>query len=136
MQSYEGEEWGDSMNNKIITLAIGGAVLLLFSFYFVSLHIFFPSGEPIKNQLKLLTVYAEAGKWKQVDQTYGELEKNWNLAKHILTLNYAESDYSMFLEYMGRLKGAIKRKEIIHISTDSAAMQELWNNFIRIIPEP
>lgn len=124
------------MKNKTITWALGGAVFLFFSFYYVIMQIFFPSGEPIKSQLKLLTVYAEEGKWERANQTFGELENNWNIAKPILALNYAEGDYSMFLEYMGRLKGAIKRKEATHVATDSAAMQELWNNFIRIIPEP
>lgn len=124
------------MKNKIITWALGGIVFLLFSFYFVSMQILFPSGEPIHRQLLMITTYAEEGKWDQANQTFWELEKNWNIAKPILALNYAEGDYSMFLEYMGRLKGAIKRKEATHVATDSGAMQELWNNYIRIIPEP
>ena len=55
--------------------------------------------------------------------------------KFLLALNYAEAEYPVLLEYLGRLKASVEAKDTSQVTTDVAAALALWKNFIKIIPE-
>lgn len=124
------------MSNKTVTISIFAVVLLLFAGYFLAFYIAFPFGQPIKSELENIIMYANEEKWLEVSETLEDLENDWGKAKKLLSLNYAEADYSMFLEYLGRLKTSTKFEEKSQVTTDAAAALALWENFIRVIPEP
>lgn len=94
------------------------------------------SDKPIENNLNNIMTYVSEENWIGAQNAIFELEDEWNRIKFILVLNYAEADYSMFMEFIGRIKSSVKLKDAVQAGSDAAAALELWNNFIKIIPEP
>lgn len=124
------------LSNKAVNVALFGIVLLIFLLYFVTIHTVLPSGEPIKGQLQSLIDYAGEEKWEDAQNSLEDLNKTWNRIKFLIALNYGEADYPIFLEYLGRLKTAVKTRDASQVTTDAAAALALWKNFIKVIPEP
>lgn len=124
------------MRNRTITISLFCIVLLFFTVYFVVFYSILPSGEPIKSQLQSLIDYADMGKWEEAGSTLEDLDATWSRIRHLLAINYGEADYSIFLEFLGRLKTSVRLREASQVATDAAAALELWKNFTRVIPEP
>lgn len=124
------------MSNKKVTISLFVIALLIFTIYFSVLNLLFPAGEPIKSELENIRKYAHEENWEQVRQTLKELERDWGIAKGILSLNYGERDFSVFLEYMGRLKASVDIEDKSQVTSDAAAILALWDNFIKVFPEP
>lgn len=124
------------MRNKTITLYLLGLIVLTFATYFIIQKTLFPSGEPIKSHLNDIIQYAQKGKWEEAEDSATELMKLWDGSKYFIALNYAEADYSLFIDNLARLKGAIQTRDEVETVNQALATLKLWENFIRFIPEP
>lgn len=124
------------MSNKNITFSLLGLVLLIFLVYFLILNTLFLSGQPIKNHLNSIIRYAQQDKWEEAELSANELLKLWNESKYFIAINYAEVDYSLFKDNIARLEGAIKTRDDTETVSQAESTLKLWDNFIKVIPEP
>lgn len=124
------------MRNRTITYSILGIIILLFFTYFVAQNIVFPHGQPIVNQLNDIIQYAEQDKWAEAEDSFNKLMASWEKGKYLLAINYAEADYSLFIENLARMQGAIEIKDDMETVSQAQSMLKLWNNFIKVVPQP
>lgn len=124
------------MRNRTITYSLFGIILLLFIAYFTVQNTIFPSKQHIENDLNKIIQYAQQDKWDEAEDLANKLVKDWNKIKYFLALNYAEADYSLFLDNLSRMQGAIKTKDDTETVSQALSTIKLWNNFIKIIPQP
>lgn len=124
------------MRNKTVTYTLLGVILLFYTIYFTTQHIVFSKGEPIVNQLNNIIQYAQQDKWIEAEESANQLMKAWDRGKHLLALNYAEADYSLFIDNLARIQGAIKTKDDTETISQALATLKLWNNFTKVVPEP
>ena len=124
------------MRNRTITYGILGLVLAVFVIYFTFQHLLFPSGQPIVNQLNYIIEYAQQGKWEEAEVSVNKLLDMWNKGKYLLALNYAESDYSLFLDNISRIRAGIKTRNATETVSQASSTLKLWENFTRLIPQP
>ncbi len=127
---------GNKLRNKTITYSLFGLILLLFIAYFTVQNAILPSGKSIVNELNNLIQYAQQDKWEDAEDSVNKLFKAWDMVKHLLAINYAEADYSIFLDNLSRIKGAIKTKDTTETVSLSLSTLELWNNFTKVVPQP
>lgn len=90
----------------------------------------------IPKQLDSITQAAQRGQWREAHQAYQELSKTWNKSRGIIAFNYAEPDYLIFVENMGRLRVAVEQKEKQDVGSYSALMKDLFENFTQLVPLP
>ena len=124
------------MRNKTITYSLFGLILLLFIAYFTAQNTLFSSGKFIANELNDLIQYVQQDKWQEAEASANKLIKNWNLVKYLLAINYAEADYSLFIDNLSRIQGAIKTKDTTETISQALSTLKLWNNFTKVVPEP
>lgn len=124
------------MSNKAVTISLFGLLGAIFFGYFVVLNNVVLRDKPIEHYLNDIMTYVSEENWTGAQDAINELEKKWNSTKFILALNYAEADYSMFMEFIGRIKSSVKTKDRSQAGSDAAAALELWDNFIKVIPQP
>ncbi len=124
------------MRNRAVTLYLLGLVLLLYLIYFMVQNIFFPAGEPIKSQLNHIIEYVSQNNWNEAEITAIRLVESWDRNKYLLMFNYAEEDFSLFIDNIARLKGAIKTKDDTEAVSLALSSLELWDNFNKVIPQP
>ncbi|KNY25672.1 DUF4363 family protein [Pseudobacteroides cellulosolvens] len=124
------------MRNRTITYGLLGIILLIFIIYFAAQRIVFPSGQPIVSHLNYIIEYAQHDKWEEAEQSVNKLLESWEKGKYLLALNYAEADYSLFLDNISRIKGGIQTKDVAETVNQSLSTLKLWENFKKFIPEP
>lgn len=124
------------MRNKTITYSLFGLVLLIFVTYFTVQNVISPSGKSIVNELNNLIQYAQQDKWRDAEDSANRLVKDWDMVKHLLAINYAEADFSLFIDNLSRIKGAIKTKDTAETVSLALSTLELWNNFTKVVPQP
>jgi hypothetical protein len=124
------------LRNKTITYSLLGLILLLFTVYFIVQNTIFSPGRPIVNELNNIIQYAQQGMWVEAEDSVNKLEKSWYKTKYLLALNYAEADYSLFLDNLSRIQGAIKTKADTETVSQALSTLKLWNNFTKVVPEP
>ncbi|HEY9060581.1 MAG TPA: DUF4363 family protein [Pseudobacteroides sp.] len=124
------------MRNRTITYGLLGIILLIFTIYFAAQSIAFPSGEPIVSQLNNIIEYAQHDKWEEAEQSVTKLLESWKKCKYLLAINYAEADYSLFLDNISRIKGGVKTKDVTETVNQSLSTLKLWENFRKFIPDP
>ncbi len=124
------------MRNRTITYSLLGLILLLFATYFIAQNTIFPSGQPIVNELNNIIEYAQQDEWVEAEDSTNKLIRHWDEGKYLLTLNYAEADYSLFLDNLARIQGAISTKNDTETVSHALSTLKLWNNFTRVVPEP
>ncbi|MCX7709477.1 MAG: DUF4363 family protein [Clostridia bacterium] len=124
------------MKNKTVTLSLFGLILSLFLAYFITQHTWFPSGEPIKGHLNNIIQYAQQEKWAEAENSANELSTLWDKGKYLLAVNYAEADYSLFMDNLARIQGAIKTRDDTETVSQALSTLKLWDNFIRVVPQP
>lgn len=124
------------MRNKTITYSLFGLILLLFIAYFTVQNAILPSGKSIVNELNDLIQYARQDKWGDAEDSANKLVKDWDMVKYLLAINYAEADFSLFLDNLSRIKGAIKTKDATETVSLALSTLELWNNFTKVVPQP
>ena len=124
------------MRNKTITYSLFGLVLLIFVTYFTVQNVISPSGKSIVNELNNLIQYAQQDKWRDAEDSANRLVKDWDMVKHLLAINYAEADFSLFIDNLSRIKGAIKTKDTAETVSLALSTLELWNNFTKVVPHP
>lgn len=124
------------LKNKTIT--IGGLVIiiLLFLIYFLSFYYIEKSQQSIASNLQNISIYAQQENWVAAKDEVNKLEERWNRIKPLLTLNFAEADYFVLIEYLGRIKGDVGLQEKEQTITDVSAVLNVWQNLIRVIPQP
>ncbi|MBP7176798.1 MAG: DUF4363 family protein [Thermoclostridium sp.] len=124
------------MKSRTVTAALFGLILVLFIAYFILQSLTFPAGEPLVSQLNDIITFAQQENWSDAEVTFVQLQEAWDRAKHMLALNYAEEDYSMFIDNLSRLQGAIRTRNDMETVNQAQSSLELWKNFIKIIPAP
>lgn len=124
------------MKNSTITFVLLSLILLLFTAYFAAQNIIFDSGNLIDGQLNSIIQYVQEDKWMQAEETVDKLIDSWDKGKHLLSLNYAEEDYSLFVDNISKIQGAVMTKDKTQTVTQVLSALNLWNNFIKIVPEP
>ena len=123
---------------KSKTITIGGLVIviLLFMAYFLIFYSMEHSQESIASNLNNILIYAQQENWVAANDTVDKLEKRWNTIKPLLTINFAEADYFIFIEYLGRIKSDVRIHEKEQLSGDVSAVLQVWNNLIKVVPQP
>jgi len=124
------------LRNRTITYSLLGIIILLFFTYFVAQNIVFPHGQPIVNQLNDIIQNAEQDKWTEAEDSFNKLMASWEKGKYLLAINYAEADYSLFIENLARMQGAIEIKDDMETVSQAQSTLKLWNNFIKVVPQP
>jgi hypothetical protein len=113
-----------------------GLIILIFLAFFIVQHTLFPSGEPIRSHLNNIIRYAQQDKWEEAEKSVNELLHLWDKDKYLLAINYAEADYSLFMDNLSRIQGAVKTKDDTEAVNQALSTLKLWDNFIRLIPQP
>lgn len=124
------------MKNVTITYSLFGLVILLFAGYFIAQNIIFPSGKLIVDELNNIIEYAQQDKWTEAEASANKIIKAWDKEKYLLAFNYAEADYSLFLDNLSKMRGAIKTKDDTETVSQALSTLEFWDNFIKVIPQP
>lgn len=124
------------MRNRTITFSLLCIIILIFIAYFTAQNIVFPSGQPIVNHLNNIIQYAQQDNWSAAEDSSIKLMDSWEKGKYLLALNYAEADYSLFLDNLSRIQGAIKTKDDTETVSQALSTLKLWNNFIKAVPQP
>lgn len=124
------------MRNRTVTLALLGLVLFWFVAYFLGQRTVFTSEMAMETRLEGIIQYAERNQWEQAEESFNQLMAEWEKRKYYLALNYAEADYSLFIENLARTRIAIASKDAAETVSQARAALALWRNFIKVIPEP
>ena len=124
------------MRNRTVTLALLGLVLFWFAAYFLGQRALFTSEMAMETRLEGIIQYAERNQWEQAEESFSRLMAEWEKRKYYLALNYAEADYSLFIENLARTRIAIASKDAAETVSQARAALALWRNFIKVIPEP
>jgi hypothetical protein len=124
------------LRSKTITYSLLGIILLLFIGYFTAQNAISPSGKSIVNELNNIIQYSQQDKWREAEDLSNKLVTDWDNVKYLLALNYAEADYSLFIDNLSRIQGAIKAKDTTETVSLSLSTLELWYNFTKIVPQP
>lgn len=124
------------MRNRTVTLALLGLVLFWFAAYFLGQRAIFTSEIAMESRLAGIVRYAETNQWEQAEESFSRLMAEWEKRKYYLALNYAEADYSLFIENLARTRIAIASKDAAETVSQARAALALWRNFIKVIPEP
>lgn len=124
------------MSNRWITFALLGLILLWFSLYFIVQRSVFPSGEPIKGLLQEIIQQSENGEWNTASRCVKHLKLEWERHKFLVALNFSETDYQVFEDTIYELTAAVETKEAFEAISRAKKGQKLWNNFLKLIPEP
>lgn len=124
------------LKNRTITVVLFVLTLSIFLIYFIIQGMIFSFGRPIVTELNNIINFANQNKWKEAEISVSNLVYNWDKQKHILAFNYAEEDYSIFLDNLARLKGAVRTKDETETVNLASSSLILWNNFIKLVPEP
>jgi len=119
-----------------VTYGLFAILLLFYIVYFAIQAAIYPAGQPLTNQLNSIVKYAQQDKWAEAEETVDKLIETWSQAKLLVTLNYAEEDYSLFIDNLSRIQGAIQTKDATETVTQALSTIKLWNSFRKIIPEP
>lgn len=124
------------MRNRTVMLSLAGLIILIYLAYFIMQGTVFPSGEPIKGELNNIIQYAQQEKWEEAEDSANRLIDLWDKGKYLLALNYAEADYSLFMDNLSRIQGAIKTRDDTEAVNQALSTLKLWDNFTKIVPQP
>lgn len=124
------------MSNRWITLTLFLMILLLFGLYFGIQRTALPSGRPITRFFQGIIVHANKGEWTKAQTEANCLAREWEKRKVLIMFNYAEADYQTFQNMIYELKAATMTKNKFEAVSRAQAGQNLWENFLKIIPEP
>lgn len=124
------------MKDRTITLSLLGILITLFIIYFFILHYYFINKYPMNSLMDTLIIKVGDGNWVEAEQLMEQINESWNKLHPLLALNYAEADYSMFIEFLGRLDSDINEKNADQATSDASAAQRIWENFVKVVPQP
>lgn len=124
------------MSNKAVTQSLFGIISGFFLCYFLIFNNIILKDKPIEQHLNNIIEYANEGNWVEAKNILNKLEDDWNRIKYPLTLNYAEADYSLFLELLGRMRSSIKSEDANQTASDATAALSIWGNYMKVIPLP
>lgn len=124
------------MRNRTITYSLLCVILVIYITYFTALNLLFPKGQPVADQLNHIIQYAQQGNWLAAEDSANKLMDSWEKGKYLLAFNYAEADYSLFLDKLSRIQGAIKTKDAAETVSEALSALILWENFIKAVPQP
>ena len=124
------------MSNRVITITLFGVILFIFTFYFIVQKTIFPSGQPIKGLFQNIIQDAQLNQWPAAVRKTHLLEKEWEERKYLIMFNYAEADYQVFEDTVYALTVAAETKEKFETISRAKMGQKLWENFLKILPEP
>lgn len=124
------------MKDKAITISLFGILITLFICYFIILNNYLMNKYPIDTYINTIASKISDEKWKEAQTELEKMNQSWDKLHNMLYLNYAEGDYSMFIEYLSKLESDIKEKEAAQAASDASVALRLWHNFVEIVPQP
>lgn len=124
------------MKNQTITALLFIIIMVIFVTFFSIQNGILKSTKQINNHLNLIISCAQEEKWDEARKSLDELAPIWEKQKFFLAINYAEADYSLFMDNLARIDGAIKVQDSVETICQAEANLKLWNNFTKIIPSP
>lgn len=124
------------MKNQTITLLLFVIIIAIFSAFFIVQNGILKSTNEINIHLNFIINHAEEKKWEEARESLDALNAIWDKQKYLLAINYAEADYSLFIDNLARIEGAIKAQDSVEAICQAEANLKLWENFRKIIPSP
>ncbi|HEX3045102.1 MAG TPA: hypothetical protein VHY08_10125 [Bacillota bacterium] len=124
------------MNDRKITLLLFGVLLLLFGTQALLQRTLLPLGQPITGLFGDLIRYSQDNQWSEAETSALKLEREWARYRYLVSLNYAEEDYSLLTDTIFRLYSAARSKDSTETTAQARAGLALWKNFLKFTPEP
>jgi hypothetical protein len=124
------------MSNRLITLGLFGLIMTIFGSYFIIQRINFPAGEPVKGYFQGIIQDAGRDQWEKAIRKSDQLQKIWRQKRFLVMLNYSEADYQFFEDALHRLAAAVRTGDRYHTISQAMVGLELWENFLKLVPEP
>ncbi len=124
------------MSNRLITLGLFCLIMIIFGSYFIVQRINFPGGEPIKSYFQGIIQDANRKEWDGAMLKADQLKEFWRQKRFLVMLNYSEADYQIFEDSIYRLASAVQTRDKYQTISQAMVGMELWENFIKIVPEP
>jgi len=124
------------LKNQTITAVLFVIILFIFISFFSIQNVILNSTKEINKHLNLIINHVEEKKWEEARVSLDALNSTWDKQKFLLAINYAEADYSIFIDNLARIEGAIKAQDSVEAICQAEASLKLWENFRKIIPSP
>jgi hypothetical protein len=124
------------LKNQTITAVLFVIIIFIFISFFTIQNVILNSTKEINKHLNLIINHAEEKKWEEARESLDTLNAIWDKQKFFLAINYAEADYSIFIDNLARIDGAIKTQDSVEAICQAEANLKLWENFRKIIPNP
>lgn len=124
------------MSNRLITIGLFCLIMTIFGSYFIVRKINFPAGEPIKGYFQGIIRDANRKDWDQAKLKVDQLKEVWRQKRFLVMLNYSEADYQIFEDSIYRLASAVHTRDQYQTISQAMVGTELWENFLKIVPEP
>ncbi|MDP4180542.1 MAG: DUF4363 family protein [Bacillota bacterium] len=124
------------MKNYSITYWLLSITLAFFIGYFLIQRFAVLSNQPVVTRLNDIIQYAQQDNWSKARNSADEVIKIWEKDKYFIMLNYAEADYSIFIDSLARIQGAIRTRDKTETVIQVLSTIKLWENFIKVIPAP
>lgn len=124
------------MSNRLITLGLFGLIILIFGIYFIIQRINFPAGEPVKGYFRGIIQDAGRNQWNEAIRKTDQLQQFWRRKRFLVMLNYSEADYQLFEDSIRRLAAAVRTGDRRQTVSQAMVAAELWENFLKLVPEP
>lgn len=124
------------MSNRLITFGLFCLIMIIFGSYFIIQRINFPAGEPIKGYFQGIIKDANRNEWDRAMLKADQLKRMWRQKRFLVMLNYSEADYQVFEDSIYRLAAAVQTRDQYQTVSQAMVGTELWENFLKIVPEP
>jgi hypothetical protein len=121
-------------NNKITWLIAAAAAVLLAGILIPRMIV--SGNNHMGKTLDRIKGLAETDEWETACTLTQELENQWTRQKRLLALNFAEQDFSDFDDALCRVRSAVLVNDKSMTVSECTVAKELYNNLIRLIPEP
>jgi len=123
------------MKNSTITWGIFGVLVILFALIMVPKYMVRENND-LGAMLTEVREAADREDWAQAQATMETLLSAWKAQKSLIALNYAEEDFSTLDDAIHHIQGAIACQDKVSVFTQSEAAQSMYDNALRIVPEP
>jgi len=74
--------------------------------------------------------------WQKADLANDKLKEKWQNAKKILLFNFGAEEYLTLSNTINKLAAGIKAEDQGMILSDILILENIWSNYIKIVPEP
>ncbi len=122
------------MQNKYIDLTLVILIIIIFTLYFSVFNQVY--SEKIMNIINQIEQNARDENWQKADLANDKLKEKWQNAKKILLFNFGAEEYLTLSNTINKLAAGIKAEDQGMILSDILILENIWSNYIKIVPEP